>query len=631
MRYTLLCALAFAAGCSAGPQDAAAPAAPPNVLWITAEDMSSWLGCWGDPYARTPHLDRLAKESVRYVNAFATAPVCSPARSCLITGLYATSLGTQRLRSRFPLPASVRGWPSYLRKRGYYCTNNVKTDYNTSDEGRLIAESWDASSPTAHWRGRAAGQPFFAVFNDMTTHQSRSTAWPRDQFEKEVQSRLAPGEIHDPAEAPVPPYYPATETARRTVARHYDCITVMDKNVGRILAQLEEDGLADDTVVFFFSDHGAGLPRHKRLLHDSGLRVPLLVRFPPKYRHLAPAAPGATLDRLVSFVDFPATVLSLLGIPAPDALQGTAFLGSDAGSARRYVFGARDRVDEAFDLARSVRDARWLYIRTYLPHLSYNQPSWYSDQSPLRREIERLAAEDALKGAARHYGAPTRPREELYDTAADPHQTRNLAGDPGYGPVLERLRTRLRKWIAETRDLGFLPESEAWSRSGEGTPVDVARDPARYPLERILDAADLVGRGEDAVPLMIGRLSDPDAAVRTWAATALAALGPRAAPVAGAIENALRDASPAVRIEAAGALARTGRVDRALPVLLKELFSEDLDVALHACRTIELLGAAARDAAPAMRAIRERSSKGEGDRHMFLRFSTDAFLRRLGA
>jgi arylsulfatase A-like enzyme len=292
----------------------------PNILWITAEDMSPTLGCYGDDYAITPHIDRLSSESVRYTHAFATAPVCSPVRSCLITGVYATSLGTHNMRSAFPIPKSIHGFPSYLRKAGYFTTNNSKTDYNTSSWERLVEESWNESSNTAHWRKRPVDQqykPFFSVFNLMTSHQSRTMVWTYDRFVKEVQSRLSPDEIHDPAKAPLPPYYPDTPIIRKTVARFYDCVTAMDKEVGNILQQLEDDGLADDTIVFFFSDHGSGMPRHKRALLDSGMHVPLMIRFPDKYRHLAPTVPGESTDRLVSFVDFAWTVLNLVDVECP--------------------------------------------------------------------------------------------------------------------------------------------------------------------------------------------------------------------------------------------------------------------------------------------------------------------------
>ena len=372
----------------------------PNILWITAEDMSPTLGCFGDEYATTPNIDRLAEESVRYTRAFATAPVCSPSRSCLITGCYATSLGTQQMRSAFPLPDAIRGFPAYLREVGYYTSNNFKTDYNTSSADRVIAESWNESSATAHWRKQKsrspneAKKPFFSVFNIMTSHQSRSMVWTQSRFRSEVQSKLSQAAVHDPDKAPIPPYYPDTTVTRRIVARYYDCVTAMDQQVGELLHQLDEDGLSDNTIVFFYSDHGSGIPRHKRLLHDSGMHVPLLVRFPKKWQHLAPKKPGKSTDRLVSFVDFAPTVLKLAGIKPKSYMQGTAFLGEGASAKdaqRDYVFGHRDRIDEVIDLSRSVRDKRFLYIRNYMPHQSWNQFSAYSDMSEIRHELYRVA------------------------------------------------------------------------------------------------------------------------------------------------------------------------------------------------------------------------------------------------
>jgi arylsulfatase A-like enzyme len=585
----------------------------PNVLWITAEDMSPWLGCWGDGYARTPHLDRLAAESVRYTHAFSTAPVCSPARSTLITGMYATTLGTQRLRSQFPIPDHVRGFPAYLREAGYYCTNNVKTDYNTSAEPRLIRESWDESSEKAHWRGRRPGQPFFAVFNDMTTHQSRNMVWPYEQFQKEVQSRLEPGEIHDPAMAPVPPYYPDTPIVRRTIARAYDCITVMDKHVGRILRELEEDGLAADTIVFFFSDHGVGLPRGKRTLYDSGLRVPLLVRFPPQWRHLAPADPGSTLDRLVSFIDFPPTVLALAGLPPPGHMQGRDFL---RGPEPTHVYGTRDRVDEAYDLSRSVRDGRWLYIRNYMPHLPLGQPSAYCDQSEIRQEMWRLAAEGKLSGAAKEFMTGRRPLEELYDTVEDPHQLRNLSAEPSHETLLGRMRGLQEHWNRESRDLGFVPEPEA----GKGIEWDVE------------DLEVLAWRTPEMRRHFLLHLdwfmATMNLSTQYWTAVGLQAL-PEAVPeLCGRLKDH-RSGWPVVRVALAAARARHGDVDGALQVLLPELSAANPSVALEACRAIELLGEKARAARPAMQALFDRVKDAPGDPAMFLRFSSGAFLEKV--
>lgn len=607
--------------------DAAPAADQPNIVWLTCEDMSANLGCWGDAYATTPHIDRLASQSVRYTRAFATNPICSPTRSCLITGVYATSLGTQNLRSRFPIPESITGFPAYLRRAGYYTTNNVKTDYNTSREPDIIRESWDECSAKAHWRNRRPGQPFFAVFNSMLTHQGPTTVLPHEEFQEQVQSQLTPAERHDPALAPLPPYYPDTPITRRTIARYYDCITAMDKQVGRLLAELETAGLADDTIVFFYSDHGAGMPRHKRLVLDSGLHVPLLVRFPKKYRHLAPAGPGETLDRLVSFVDFAPTVLSLAGLPIPSYMQGVPFLGTKTGEPRQYVFGARDRVDEAYDLTRSIRDARYLYVRNYMPHVSYNQPEGYSDQAEVRQEITRLAREGKLNAVQMAYAGPGKAIEELYDTQADPHQIVNLADSAAHQEILERLRDAQRQWRVESRDLGFLPEYEMARRSAGSTPYEMARQGEAYPQQRIVAAAELVGR-RDAALEQAALLEDADAAVRYWAIVGLRASGDQSDAIVERLAAATRDPSASVRIEAAGALAALG--DRpAVRLLAEELRGTDPHAAIHAARTLQLLGEKSRPVLETMKAVARKAHGEQGDVALYLGFALDPAIKAL--
>jgi N-sulfoglucosamine sulfohydrolase len=627
MRKLHSLSLAFAAAVVAATSLAAAPR--PNILWLTAEDMSPNLGCYGDAEARTPRLDALARESVRYTRAFATAPVCSPSRSCLITGMFATSLGTQRLRSAFPVPAEFGPFTAELRRAGYHCANNVKTDYNLRDEPAFIRAAWDVSSNKAHWRNRRDGQPFFAVFNFMATHQSRTSAWPPEQFEKEIGAQLSPGERHDPARQTPPPFDPDTAEARRAWARYHDCITLMDRQAGEILDQLAADGLADDTIVFFYSDHGMGMPRGKRCLQDSGLRVPLLVRFPKRWAHLAPVPPGGTTDRLVSFVDFAPTVLSLCGVKAPAHFQGRAFLGPDAVAQREFVHGARDRVDEAFDVSRSVRDARWLYIRNFLPHLPWMQPEGYSDTSTFRQEFKRLAAEGKLAPGPLTFAAPRRALEELYDTQADPHQLRNLAADPQHRAMLEKLRAELRRWQLATRDTGFLTEPQMWARfEGKETPWSVAHEDGRYPLARLLAAADAVGR-EEAAPRQRDWLRDDHDGVRYWAAVGLHARTKLGDADRTALRAALRDASPTVRIEAAAALAQHGEANAALAVLATALRDPSREAVLHAARALELLGPVARPAFAEMRAAlttaRVAEKAGE-PMAMFVRFSLEAAL-----
>jgi uncharacterized sulfatase len=467
----------------------------------------------------------------------------------------------------------------------------------------------------------------------MTTHQSRTSVWPHEQFQREVGAKLAADKRHDPAAANLPPYYPDTAEARRGWARYHDCATRMDQEVGELLRQLAADHLADETIVFFYGDHGMGMPRGKRVLHDSGLRVPLIIHIPEKYRQLAPSEPGSATDRLVSFVDFAPTVLSLCGAQIPDRMQGTAFLGPAAGQPRQFVYGARDRVDEVFDLARSVRDGRWLYIRNFMPHLSWMPPERFSDGSTFRRELKQLAAAGRLNADQMTYAAPRRAPEELYDTVADPHQIHNLAAAPAHQEKLAAMRAELRDWQLTIRDAGFLTESQVWERIGDdGTPYQLAHDPQRYPLERLLDAAGLVGRA-DAWQQQVQLLSDADSGIRYWAAVGLQAVGELPKSALEALQQRLSDPSPVVRVEAAAALARHGQTELALPVLADHLAGDQPEVALHAARVIELLGSKARPLRPTMQEVLDRvSSKQQGgDMAMFIRFSLEAALEQLPA
>jgi arylsulfatase A-like enzyme len=591
-------ASAVALSLAGGPQAAAgrpAPADRPNLLWISCEDTSPWLGYCGEAYARTPNLDKLAADGVHYTNAFVAAPVCAPSRFAIITGIYATSMGTQRLRSMFPIPDFVKGFPTYLREAGYYCTNNVKTDYNTSAEPRIIRESWDDSSAKAHWRNRKPGQPFFAVFNLTETHQGKA-------FISQAASKVPAAEHHDPAKAPLPPYYPDTALARGTMARVHDCITAMDAHAGAILAELQADGLKDDTIVFFWPDHGQGIPRGKRTLWDTGLKIPLVVWFPPKYRHLSPTAAGGKCSSLVSLVDLGPTLLSVLGLPVPPHMQGVAFLGPAAGPPREYVYGARDRVDEVLDLSRSVRDKRYLYIRNYMPDLSWNQPETYSDRLPLRREITRLAAEGKLGEAQLTYAGPGKPPEALYDTEEDPWQIRNVAGDPQYAPVLARMRKALRHWQVACRDVGLIHEWQAAKMCEGGRPLsEAAREEKDFALQRVLDTAERVGL-QGQTEEFVRRLSDADATVRYWAAIGLRVAGRDAAAAEkDALRKALKDPSLPVQVEAAGILVRHLDDREALDLLAGIIRSRDEHAVLHAARTLQLLGEKARPVLAAMR------------------------------
>ena len=614
---------------------------PPNILWITAEDMSPVLGCYGEPDAKTPHIDALAKQSVRYTNAFASAPVCSPSRSCLIQGTYPTTLGTQQMRSGFPLPTYMKGFPALLRMQGYYSTNNVKTDYNSGNYQEIIKSSWDENSDSAHWQNREEeNKPFFSVFNLMTSHQSRSMVWPHERFEKEIQSKLSTDQIHNPAKVTIPPYYPDTPIVRKTVARFHDCVSAMDKEVGDILKQLEKDGLSENTIVFFFSDHGSGMPRHKRALLDSGMHVPLLIRFPEKWKKYAPCKPGSTTDRMVAFVDFASTVLSLSRSPIPDYMQGKPFLGPDEVKPRTYVFGHRDRVDEVRDLARSVRSKKYLYIRNYMPHLGYNQRTAWPDLGEIRHEFYRLADPKKMTPPQWHFAGPTRSVEELYDCDKDPQNLQNLSGSTSHKKVLNRLRRELNNHLKESRDLGFLPEYEAWKLFENSSGWELANS-GKVDLQIISKAAEQVAQAKEKSLLV--NLKSRNASVRYWGAIGLNAYQKEISNEAKkALRTALGDSSPSVRIEAANALILHGEVEDALAQLIQELKHQNLIVVTHAARTIELLGNKAIKAAEAMKECLIRAHEirppelspvivlpGDQDMAMFVGFSCQAFLNKI--
>jgi N-sulfoglucosamine sulfohydrolase len=611
----------------------------PNILWITAEDMSPTLGCYGDRFATTPNLDKFAARSLRYTNAFASAPVCSPSRSCLINGLPATSQGTHNMRSSFPIPKDMEGFPTLLRKHGFYTTNNVKTDYNSANFESIIASSWDESSPTAHWRNSIGDKPFFSVFNLMTSHQSRTMVWPYEKFQQEVQAKLEPEVIHHPSKVPLPPYYPDTPIIRKHLARYYDCVAVMDKEVGAILAQLKEDQLEEDTIVFFFSDHGSGMPRHKRALLDSGMRVALMVHVPDKWKHLSNTESGTT-DQLVSFQDFAPTVLNLLSIRIPTYMEGKPFLGQNSHQ-HQYLYGHRDRVDEVLDTARSIRSKRYLYIRNFQPHLGYNQPTAWPDLGEIRHEFYRLSKSSSLTPPQRHFVSPTRPVEELYDCIADPNNLNNLihSENPEYQAATQTLREALFANIKKTRDLGFLPEACLWDLCPDTTPYELARNGTKfnYDQARLVNAATNVGVASNLE--FLHSLQSEDANVRYWAAMGFAASSELSVEAVRALEKALSDESISVRIESANALARHGHLKNSIPLLAASLESKNLAAVQHAARTIELLGSTAKTALPAMKKCDERMKvirppgtspvvvQPDKDAAMFILFSTEAFIR----
>lgn len=491
----------------------AAPAQDPplNVVWLSIEDMSPWIACYGDDTVPTPHLDRLAEESWIFERAYATSPVCAPARSTLITGEYATAMGTSHMRTGKPSPTAlekdphaydgipnyegvpdpeVRCFPELLRAAGYYCTNAAKTDY----QFHAPATVWDQSGGKAHWRNRGEGQPFFAVFNHHGTHESQ--AFP--------ESRRRPQAVAA-ADVPVPPIYPDTPAVRDALARTYNNIAAMDVWVGERLDELRDADLLQSTAIFVFSDHGVGLPRGKRSPTDLGTRVPLLVRLP--------GGQARRSERVVSFVDFAPAVLHLAGLEFPEHLPGRPFVGNNLPPGRGMAFTHADRFDAAIDSARAVTDGRWRYVRNYAVDTPFLIPNAYREKLPMTADLAALRGVEEGPPEQWMWRCSERPVEELYDSQADPWETRNLAEDPQHTAVLERLRGELDGWIERTGDLGLvLPEARMveehlWpglERPTTARPT-LARTEQGWKLVSATPGASLGYRTSDSGPWSLGR------------------------------------------------------------------------------------------------------------------------------
>ena len=546
----------------------AEPSERPNILWISLEDITPMMGCYGDAYARTPAFDKLAKDGVRYTNAHSIAPVCSVSRSSIITGMYPTSLGTHHHRSNVGAPpAFVKMLPNILSAAGYYTTNNAKKDYN------IRGDRWHESSRKAHWRNRAdKTQPFFSVFNYEACHSS-ITKISEDVIVRQRLHRLHPNDFHDPASAPVPPYHPDVPEFRKAWSRYYDAVTQVDYQAGALIAELKEDGLWDNTVIFVWADHGVGMPRGKHNAWEQGTHVPLIVRFPKKYQQRAPAKPGSTIDGLVTLMDLGPSTLALAGIDTPSWMHGQPLLCKTHDGAphhRAYVVGMRDRLDSRYEMVRTIRDRRFRYQRNYYPHLPFKPYEDYEFNAPLLRKWVALARDGKLTGPQAMLNLRFKPIEELYDSQDDPHLIYNRIDDPQYTEVVHRMRNRLRNWMLETRDLGLLEETDALERAvSHDSHWDLAQSLENY--ERVLDTADLQVRGKAATAELLDRAKDADPTSRFWAMVGLVTLQSDADEVVAALREATRDTSVSVRITAAEGLFNLRRYEDGLPAIIAAL------------------------------------------------------------
>lgn len=524
----------------------------PNILWITSEDNAShWLGCYGNAQASTPRLDRLASEGLRFTRAYSNAPVCAVARSTILNGAYAVTQGTQHMRSRHPIPAKFRPYVSYLRELGYHCTNNAKTDYNFKGNDAAI---WDECSNKAHYRNRPAGKPFMAVFNLTITHESN--LFPA-QIRKNRKQGTIPGVPRvDPATVTIPPCQPALPEMREDAAIYHDCVTALDRQVGKLLDDLERDGLADNTIVFYYADHGGAMARGKRYLEDTGTRVPMIVRVPEKWRHLSPFEPGHAVDEPVAFVDLAPTVLSLCGVATPPQMQGRAFLGPHRGKPRPDEFLFGDRFDEIPGMRRAITDGKFRYIRCFTPQ---DPGAPYSDY-PLGQASWRAwkTAYEAgkLTGYHRDLWSAPRPVELLFDLTNDPWEVDNLAAKPGHAVRLTAMRERLKQVMLDTRDTGVIPEPMWDELVKSGTINEYAAQPSANHAG-LVDLAFLA-TAADFSPDIPKNLTDPSPVRRYWAAVGCGIHGKQATGAVPLLKKLTEDPSPSVRKAAAAALAACG-------------------------------------------------------------------------
>lgn len=426
----------------------------PNILWIVAEDLSPYLPMYGDNTVETPNLSRLAAEGVVFDQFYAAAPVCAPARAAIALGMYPTHVAAGHMRTGgnpefFPEgivpyeampPAEARMMSEWLRLNGYYCTNNSKEDYQFNK----TPTAWDESSAQAHWRNREEGQPFFHIFNQFVTHESR--IWAKADDSLWVDENL---------EVPVPPYLPGTATGLKDIRRMYSNIKEMDHQVGEVLQQLEEDGELENTIVFWYSDHGGPLPRQKRLLYDSGLKVPMIIRFPNK--QLA----GTRNDDLIDFIDLAPTTLSLTGVTPKAYMDGYDFIGEHRPSTlRSYIFAAADRFDKVTDRVRAARDKRYKYIRYYMQEKPMFLEVAYRNQMDIMQELYRLRDKDSLTDAQKLWFRPTKPEFEFFDTEADPHEVHDLSTNPQHADKIQELSDALDEWLVSIDDTGLKDEEE---------------------------------------------------------------------------------------------------------------------------------------------------------------------------
>lgn len=490
----------------------------PNILWITIEDTSpQFIGCYGNEDASTPVIDKLAEEGIRFTNAFSTGSVCSPSRTAIITGVKTYKTGTGNHRSKYPVPEFMKGFPYYLQQQGYYTSNNVKTDYNVRGEKEFINEAWNESSEEAGWWDRQAGQPFFSVINFVESHQSRTMTMTYEWYLENVFNYLSPEERIGENEFEMPPFYRDSPEMRKQFARVYNAIKLTDNRIGELLDRLENDNLKDSTIIFFYADHGEGMPRGKTNGINYGYRVPFIIWFPEMYKHLSPwGTSGVVTDELVDFSDLAPTLISLAGGEIPEHMSGRAYLGKKRSEPVNYLHLSSDRSDNGIDMVRTVTDGRFVYSRNYLPFIYEARYIRYMEIGEIKQQMRTDLAEGRLNPLQKSL-FEQRPAEFLFDIENDLWETSNLANNPEYKTVLEKMRQQLKAEVLQSRDVMFLPEYEIELLSDSTTAFEFRLDTEKYPLEEIYEAASLAGfRNKEIAEKQIELLSHQNPVIRYW-------------------------------------------------------------------------------------------------------------------
>lgn len=544
----------------------------PNVLWITCEDISPYIGSYGFEQAHTPNLDNLAAQGIRYTNAYANAPVCGVARVTLLTGMYAPSIGAHNFRTITQLPESIPAYPKVLKDAGYYCTNNYKKDYNSSYETDRTL--WNQSSKIAHYKNRKQGQPFFSVFNITVTHESQLN-------EDKIKGYVNRGEIPkvsriNPSDIELPPYHPDVPEVREDWARFHDLITLMDHKVGELLQELKDENLEENTIVFFYSDHGGMLSRSKRYLYNVGTQVPFIVHVPKKWQHLAPRyKAGSVENKIVRFVDFPKTILSILDVPVPEKMQGTVFLGKNTEVKPDYVHFYRDRMSERYDFNRAVTDGEYYFIQNFVPHRPRGRSTryGYTVQKNWRANEESFTNGTSNAIQSQFY-QPKKPYE-LFNTKIDSWHINNIAEDENSKGKLEELSKELDRWMIDIRDIGLIPEPMFNDLVGEKKKYATIYEYAQsedYKIKKILPIAKLCAKGSISNKNdFLKFLKDENPIIRYWGAYGIFRIAKEDKKLQKTLKKAiLKERIPVNRIMAAQALAISGDKKTAFEYLCKE-------------------------------------------------------------